>query len=68
MIYQQDGERNFHFFYNLLAGASDQEMQSLTLYAPEHFYYVNQGNAYVVDGINDAEDYAEVKVGVTASP
>jgi myosin heavy subunit len=61
-VYQQNGERNFHFFYNLLAGASDADLQKYTLYAVENFYYVNQGAAPVVDGINDVEDYNEVRV------
>jgi len=65
VIYQQDGERNFHFFYNLLAGANEQEIQKLTLYAPEYFYYVNQGNCFTVDGMNDIEDYAEVRQAMT---
>ncbi len=62
VVYQQNGERNFHFFYNLLAGASDGDLQKYTLYAVENFFYVNQGNAPVVDGINDVEDYNEVRV------
>jgi myosin heavy subunit len=47
-----------------LAGANEQEIQSFTLYAPEHFYYVNQGNTYTVDGMNDIEDYNEVRVSL----
>lgn len=61
-MYQQGNERNFHFFYNLLAGASDQEAQHLTLYTPDNFYYVNQGQCFTVDGMNDAQDYQEVRV------
>ena len=61
-MYQQNGERNFHFFYNLLAGASNEEANALTLYEAKYFYYVNQGQAYTVDGINDHEDYADVRV------
>lgn len=62
VVYQQPGERNFHFFYNLLQGASDQEAQQLTLYTADNFFYVNQGQAYVVDGMDDAADYKEVRV------
>eukprot|EP01117_Protostelium_nocturnum_P004082 TRINITY_DN1536_c3_g1_i2.p1 TRINITY_DN1536_c3_g1~~TRINITY_DN1536_c3_g1_i2.p1 ORF type:complete len:1084 (-),score=304.60 TRINITY_DN1536_c3_g1_i2:217-3468(-) len=60
VVYQQGNERNFHFFYNLLAGADDRTVQNLTLYAPEYFFYVNQGESPTVDGMNDAEDYQDV--------
>lgn len=66
VVFQQNGERCFHFFYNFLAGASDSDLQKYTLYAVENFFYVNQGNAYVVDGINDVEDYAEVMNAMVA--
>lgn len=58
---QIGGERNFHIFYNLLAGASEHEANQLQLYSAEHFYYVNQSQCYQVDGINDVEDYAAVR-------
>jgi len=62
VVYQQGGERNFHFFYNLLAGASSEEANALTLYEAKYFYYVNQGSAFTVDGMNDREDYNDVRV------
>jgi myosin-1 len=62
VVYQQGGERNFHFFYNLLAGASNEEATALTLYEAKYFYYVNQGQAFTVDGMNDQEDYNDVRV------
>jgi len=61
VVYQQGGERNFHFFYNLLAGASQQEAKQLNLYGAENYFYVNQGQAYTVDGMDDAEDYQAVR-------
>lgn len=45
-----------------MAGANERDMQKLTLYEAQYFFYVNQGQNYVVDGMNDAEDYAEVRV------
>eukprot|EP01114_Cavostelium_apophysatum_P015538 TRINITY_DN424_c0_g1_i2.p1 TRINITY_DN424_c0_g1~~TRINITY_DN424_c0_g1_i2.p1 ORF type:complete len:1158 (+),score=312.59 TRINITY_DN424_c0_g1_i2:262-3735(+) len=61
VVYQQGGERNFHFFYNLLAGASDQDARNLQLYTADNFFYVNQGQAYTVDGIDDVQDYQDVR-------
>jgi len=65
VVYQQNGERNYHFFYNLLAGASQDEISNLGLGGPEYFFYVNQGQCYTVDGINDREDYQEVRTAMT---
>lgn len=53
-----------------MAGASQQEANQLSLYGPEHYFYVNQGQAFTVDGIDDAEDYQAVRhamgvVGIT---
>jgi len=61
VVYQQPGERNFHFFYNLLAGASQYDQQQLSLYSASDYYYVNQGQAIQVDGIDDRQDYEEVR-------
>jgi len=66
VVYQQGGERCFHFFYNLLAGASQQEKQKLSLWGPDRYFYVNQGQCFTVDGMNDAQDYAEVRQAMNA--
>jgi len=71
VVYQQEGERNFHFLYNLLAGASNQDAHRLTLYTADNFFYTNQGNSISVDGMDDGADYREVRnamnvIGMTA--
>ena len=45
VIFQQDGERNFHSFYNLIYGASDQELKEYSLKASDitKYRYLNQG-------------------------
>ncbi|EGG13950.1 myosin IB [Cavenderia fasciculata] len=61
VVYQNHGERNFHIFYQLLAGASAQEKRDYVLSSPDQFYYLNQSECYTVDGIDDAADYREVR-------
>ena len=61
VTYQTPGERSFHIFYQLLAGASDSEANSLQLYAPEHFGYLNQSQCYQVDGIDDIQEYKDTR-------
>nr|CAI5842506.1 unnamed protein product [Callosobruchus analis] len=61
VIHQQPGERNFHCFYQIFCGGSDDLLKRLKLSrSPDHFFYVKQGNAAKVDTINDRNDYREV--------
>ncbi len=65
MVYQQRGERNFHIFYNVLAGSSDAELSALGLQRDAMAYhYTRQGEAVRVEGMNDAEDFNAVKHGM----
>lgn len=41
---QSEGERNYHIFYRLCAGADSALRQKLGLLAPDQFHYLNQGN------------------------
>jgi len=61
VVFQTEGERTFHIFYQLLNGASDQELQKWQLYDPQHFHYLNQSGCYEVQGMNDAEDFADTR-------
>eukprot|EP01111_Echinosteliopsis_oligospora_P014912 TRINITY_DN5735_c1_g1_i3.p1 TRINITY_DN5735_c1_g1~~TRINITY_DN5735_c1_g1_i3.p1 ORF type:complete len:1071 (+),score=360.39 TRINITY_DN5735_c1_g1_i3:181-3393(+) len=61
VCFQTPGERNFHIFYQLLAGASEQEKANYALSSPDYYFYLNQGACYTVDGMNDAQEYADVR-------
>eukprot|EP01116_Phalansterium_solitarium_P025253 TRINITY_DN955_c0_g1_i1.p1 TRINITY_DN955_c0_g1~~TRINITY_DN955_c0_g1_i1.p1 ORF type:complete len:325 (+),score=131.03 TRINITY_DN955_c0_g1_i1:193-1167(+) len=65
VVYQQHGERNFHIFYNLLSGATQEEMDYYTLYEPHHFFYLKQGGCYQVEGVDDRTDYGLVRAAMT---
>ncbi|EFC37173.1 myosin [Naegleria gruberi] len=57
VVYQQAGERNFHIFYQLCAGASKEEKEEFATTNAHDFYYLSQSGCYNVDGIDDAEEY-----------
>ncbi|KAJ6251772.1 unconventional myosin-ie [Anaeramoeba flamelloides] len=61
VVYQQQGERNFHIFYQLTMGASNEEKEYYGLDAPENFNYMNQGGKYVTDGMDEVEEYTKTK-------
>ncbi|XP_074489947.1 unconventional myosin-IXAb-like isoform X6 [Sebastes fasciatus] len=42
LVYQEHNERNYHVFYYLLAGASEDERKSFHLLKPEEYHYLNQ--------------------------
>lgn len=42
IVHQADAERNYHVFFQMLAGLSDEEKKALKLASPEHFIYLNQ--------------------------
>jgi myosin-1 len=61
VVRQIPGERSFHIFYLLLAGATQQEMTNLQLYEPQHFNFLAQSGCYTVDNMDDAKEMAEVR-------
>ncbi|XP_072003893.1 unconventional myosin-IXa isoform X2 [Engystomops pustulosus] len=42
LVYQEQQERNYHVFYYLLAGASEEEKTEFHLDRPENYHYLNQ--------------------------
>eukprot|EP00002_Diphylleia_rotans_P018353 TRINITY_DN3556_c0_g3_i2.p1 TRINITY_DN3556_c0_g3~~TRINITY_DN3556_c0_g3_i2.p1 ORF type:complete len:1043 (-),score=218.53 TRINITY_DN3556_c0_g3_i2:82-3210(-) len=61
LVYQNKGERNYHVFYQLLAGASKEMKAKLSLDSPDKFYYLSQSGCVSVPGINDATEFEIVK-------
>ncbi|XP_051234289.1 unconventional myosin-IXAa isoform X2 [Dicentrarchus labrax] len=42
LVYQEHNERNYHVFYYLLAGASEDERKAFHLMKPEEYHYLSQ--------------------------
>ncbi|GAB1601174.1 unconventional myosin-Id [Argonauta hians] len=67
VVYQQEGERNFHAFYQLLFGASESKLSELGLLRDvAHYHYINQGGEQKVNSINDRKDYRTVMEAMKA--
>ena len=65
LVFQPLKERNYHIFYQLVAGATPQEREELGLLNVEEFDYLNQGNDPVIDGVDDAAEYVATKKSMT---
>jgi myosin-5 len=65
LVFQPLKERNYHIFYQLVAGATDAERQELSLKAVEEFSYLNQGSAPVIDGMDDKAEFEATKSSLT---
>ncbi|XP_061352348.1 myosin-1-like isoform X2 [Gastrolobium bilobum] len=55
-----EGERSYHIFYQLCAGASPSLRGKLNLQNAEDYKYLRQSNCYSVTGVNDAEEFCAV--------
>ena len=65
LVFQPLKERNYHIFYQLVAGATDTERQEWGLLPVEHFDYLNQGGAPVIEGVDDKEDFDATRQSLT---
>ncbi|CAM9308649.1 unnamed protein product [Lampetra fluviatilis] len=57
IVFQAKNERNYHIFYELLAGLPSQQRQRYYLQDPETYYYLNQGGNCEIPGKHDGEDF-----------
>ncbi|KAK3373983.1 P-loop containing nucleoside triphosphate hydrolase protein [Lasiosphaeria ovina] len=70
LVFQPLKERNYHIFYQLVAGVSDKERQEWNLMRVEQFEYLNQGNMPTIDGVDDKAEFNATRqslktIGVT---
>ncbi|NWQ89731.1 MYO15 protein, partial [Burhinus bistriatus] len=57
VVFQAHGERNYHVFYELLAGLPVELKEELYLQEAESYFYLNQGRACEVLGKDDSQDF-----------
>ncbi|KAM6168714.1 unconventional myosin-IXb isoform 2-T2 [Erethizon dorsatum] len=61
LVSQEKDERNYHVFYYLLLGVSEEERQEFQLKQPEDYFYLNQHNLKIEDGEDLKHDFARLK-------
>ncbi|XP_020366612.1 unconventional myosin-If [Rhincodon typus] len=71
VVSQNENERNFHIYYQLLEGASAEQVENLGIADPTYYFYLNQSGTYKVDGTDDKKEFNETMnamqvIGITA--
>merc|ERR1712226_1294592 len=58
IVYQATSERNYHVFYEMLSGMSENQKSKYGLSTPHYFHYLNQGGKDLTcSSKNDFEDF-----------
>ncbi|EFQ85573.1 hypothetical protein PTT_19470 [Pyrenophora teres f. teres 0-1] len=65
LVFQPLKERNYHVFYQLVAGATDEEREELSLKSVEEFSYLNQGSAPIIEGMDDVAEFKATRQSLT---
>ena len=65
LVFQPLKERNYHIFYQLVAGATEAEREELGIIPVEHFDYLNQGGAPEIEDVDDAKDFKDTRDSLT---
>ncbi|KAF2261074.1 myosin-2 [Lojkania enalia] len=65
LVFQPLKERNYHIFYQLVAGATDAERGELSLKPVSEFNYLNQGSAPTIDGVDDKAEFDATRNSLT---
>ncbi|RMB94501.1 hypothetical protein DUI87_29312 [Hirundo rustica rustica] len=63
LVYQEHNERNYHVFYYLLAGASEEERSAFHLKQPEEYHYLNQ-DCFSVEGEDLKHDFERLQLAM----
>ena len=57
-------ERNFHIFYQLCAGATNEQRQEFGVKNALDFYYLNHSSCLEVEGIDDGKEFADTMLAL----
>ncbi|KAG8144808.1 hypothetical protein E2320_013233 [Naja naja] len=59
VVMRNPGERNFHIFYQLIEGASNEQRANLGITNMDYYHYLSLSGSYKVEDISDKSDFQE---------
>ncbi|XP_028280833.1 myosin IEb [Parambassis ranga] len=59
VVSQNQGERSFHIYYQLLEGASGEQRENLGVTTADYYYYLNQSGTYTVEDVSDKKEFTD---------
>lgn len=65
VVHVNDPERNYHVFYQLCDGASEDEKRRWKLSSASQFRYLNQSSCYDLVGVSNSEEYRHTRQAMT---
>ena len=65
LVFQPLKERNYHIFYQLVAGTTSAEKDELGLGTVDEFEYLNQGGSSQISGVDDGKDFKDTRSSLT---
>ena len=60
VVYQLEGERSFHIFYQLIIGANADIKQRFAIWNAADYYYISQSGCSMIDGVDDQKEWDEM--------
>ncbi|ELR24836.1 myosin head (motor domain) domain containing protein [Acanthamoeba castellanii str. Neff] len=66
LVYQAPEERNYHIFYQLLAGASPEERERYKLKDLSSYWYLSQSGCTSVDEFDDSKMFKRIKIAMSS--
>lgn len=61
---QQLGERNFHIFYQMAAGATEEEMITWHMLPLQETWYTSQGEIYALRHVDDKDEFKKMRAAL----
>ena len=67
--FQSKGERNYHVFYQMIAGAmvNPELNRQLMLQKASSFHYLNQSGCYTLDDVDDSVMFDQLRLALQVS-
>ena len=61
IVSQNEGERNYHIFYSMLAGLTKDEKKRFELGEPNHYEYLYGGKTVSCENRNEVNEFSDIK-------